>query len=205
VLAQWKGTWVAKTGKKELIVKTAIGILLKQNYENMTTASIAKKANISEGTIYTYFGSKRELFIEILREISIRLSEAVAVGVSEDKDLRANLRILGENFFTMPADISNLYRIIYKAFSEVEDKKIKAELEQVYVRGLRKIREVISLSLKNRDVRISEEKIEAVLTIMWGIGDMIWKRSIISGSHTLKEMETMDLVEMISRYMESAR
>ncbi|MBN1413436.1 MAG: TetR/AcrR family transcriptional regulator [Spirochaetales bacterium] len=192
---------MARNNKKDLILKTAINILTRQNYQNMTTSSIAKKANISEGTIYTYFKNKRELFIEVLRVISVRLSEAVAVGISPEKNLKENLRKLGENFFQMPAESTNLYKIIYKAFSEVEDRKIKAELEQVYTRGLQRIREVIQVSLKKGRQDLPEEKLGVVLTMLWGIGDMVWKRSMISGKHELKENEIRDIIDIITQYL----
>jgi TetR/AcrR family fatty acid metabolism transcriptional regulator len=59
--------------KRDKIIEAAIEVLSKGNYETMKTASVAAKAGIAEGTIYRYFENKRDLFIEVIREIGKRL------------------------------------------------------------------------------------------------------------------------------------
>jgi len=46
--------------------------LIERGYENATTAEIAARAGVVEGTIYHYFASKRELLIRILEEWEAR-------------------------------------------------------------------------------------------------------------------------------------
>ena len=49
------------TAKKQQIVETTIAKIAKQGFENVTTAKIAKDAEVGEGTIYRHFQSKDEL------------------------------------------------------------------------------------------------------------------------------------------------
>lgn len=60
---------VSKQQKEE--IRNRILIVSKElfnelGFDNTTTSIIAKKANIAEGTIYNYFTSKTEIFIEIM-------------------------------------------------------------------------------------------------------------------------------------------
>lgn len=49
------------TEKKLAVVEAAIAILADKGYEGTTTAAIARKAGVGEGTIYRYFNNKSDL------------------------------------------------------------------------------------------------------------------------------------------------
>jgi DNA-binding transcriptional regulator YbjK len=187
---------VVMENTKDQIISAAIVILEKQNYQNMTTSAIARKAGIAEGTIYVHFKSKKELFIAVLRHISDALSSLLINGVSPDKDIKENLRVLAENFIFMKDKTDRYYRIIYKAFSEVEDDEIKYELGQIYTGGIKKIREIIWWSIKKEGIKVAEQRIETILIMLWGIGDIMWKQKVISNNRQIDE-------HMISRIIDT--
>lgn len=54
---------------KDLILKTAKEMIAEVGYHKTTTAKLARKAGISEGTIYRHFSSKEEILLQILREL----------------------------------------------------------------------------------------------------------------------------------------
>jgi TetR/AcrR family fatty acid metabolism transcriptional regulator len=51
--------------KKELIMRAAIEVFGKSNFQNCSISEIAHKANVAEGTIYQYFKNKEDLFFSI--------------------------------------------------------------------------------------------------------------------------------------------
>ncbi|MDQ2086242.1 TetR/AcrR family transcriptional regulator [Herbivorax sp. ANBcel31] len=53
---------------REKILKAASELLLINGYENTTTDQIAEKAGIGVGTLYNYFKSKADIFIEVFAE-----------------------------------------------------------------------------------------------------------------------------------------
>ncbi len=55
--------------RRESIILSAIKVFSKKNYNTATTVDLAKEANIAEGTIYKYFNSKKDLFLECTRYI----------------------------------------------------------------------------------------------------------------------------------------
>lgn len=53
--------------RRQQIMDAARDIFTRQGYSGATTAEIARTAGIAEGTIYNYFGSKRELLTALLK------------------------------------------------------------------------------------------------------------------------------------------
>jgi len=49
------------------ILSAARGVFAEKGFERATTAEIAQRLGTSEATVFTYFGSKRELCMEVLR------------------------------------------------------------------------------------------------------------------------------------------
>ena len=52
---------------RQRLIKTALELFTTRGYHDTTTAQIAKKAGIAEGTIYRHFASKPQLFNELYR------------------------------------------------------------------------------------------------------------------------------------------
>ena len=52
---------------RQRLIRTALELFTARGYHDTTTAQIAKKAGIAEGTIYRHFASKPQLFNELYR------------------------------------------------------------------------------------------------------------------------------------------
>ena len=64
--------------RKNQILEAAVEVFSKKGYEGSTTKEIAKKAKVSEGTIFRYFETKKEILIYMLNVlIDQTLSEFV--------------------------------------------------------------------------------------------------------------------------------
>ncbi len=53
---------MAKTDKQEMIIDAALEVFRQKGYANARMADIARRANVSYGLVYHYFGSKEVLF-----------------------------------------------------------------------------------------------------------------------------------------------
>ncbi|XPV76768.1 MAG: TetR/AcrR family transcriptional regulator [Desulfovibrio sp.] len=62
---------------KDLILKTAKEMIAEVGYHKTTTAKLARKAGISEGTIYRHFSSKEEILLQILQELGDSYTEYI--------------------------------------------------------------------------------------------------------------------------------
>lgn len=57
----------AASGKRELILETALSLFVQNGYQDTKIIDIANAAGIGKGTVYEYFSSKEELFAELLQ------------------------------------------------------------------------------------------------------------------------------------------
>ncbi|MGD6818983.1 TetR/AcrR family transcriptional regulator [Metabacillus sp. 84] len=58
-----------RLSKMENILDAAKDLFLKQGVQKVNIKQIAKKANVSQVTIYNYFGSKEKLLVEVIRSM----------------------------------------------------------------------------------------------------------------------------------------
>jgi AcrR family transcriptional regulator len=70
--------------KKSHIINTAYELFSKKNYEDVSIRLIAKKAGVSIGTIYSYFGDKREIFIEAGKLYTKYLYDNLLIAIKND-------------------------------------------------------------------------------------------------------------------------
>jgi AcrR family transcriptional regulator len=82
----------ARSGAADLtrqrLIRTALELFTTRGYHETTTAQIARKAGIAEGTIYRHFASKRQLVNELYRAAQ-RWALRVVQKAARDPDARA--------------------------------------------------------------------------------------------------------------------
>jgi len=70
---------------RQRLIRTALELFTARGYHDTTTAQIAKKAGIAEGTIYRHFASKQQLFNEMYRAAQ-RWATKIVQETSRDRD-----------------------------------------------------------------------------------------------------------------------
>ncbi|RZB37481.1 MAG: hypothetical protein SRB2_01025 [Desulfobacteraceae bacterium Eth-SRB2] len=85
-----------KQEKLESILTTARKMFARYGLRKTSLDEVARMARVAKGTIYNYFGSKDQVYLEVLRreadEIVERVSSSVAQEVSPDDKLTAFAR-----------------------------------------------------------------------------------------------------------------
>lgn len=77
---------MGKEDRYNEIILSSIDVFARTNYEKATTALLAKQAGVAEGTLYKYFPSKKELFLECCRYINSQLVERYSAIYKEHRD-----------------------------------------------------------------------------------------------------------------------
>ncbi len=78
--------------RKAQILDAAAQVFSRQGYERATTREIADIADVSEGTLYNYFNSKRDLLIGVAKAYADQVAEEIARVDAEDfGEMLANL------------------------------------------------------------------------------------------------------------------
>jgi len=71
---------------RERIIEAAIKTISQNGYSQTTTTLIAKKAKVSQGIIFHYFKTKKELLLAIAREITKEFAEEIQRCTAGEKD-----------------------------------------------------------------------------------------------------------------------
>jgi AcrR family transcriptional regulator len=83
--------------RQKRILEAASAIFIEKGYERATTREIADAADISEGTLYNYFASKRDLLLGLCQEFAEETVEAiVSIQAESVEDLLT--RVLANRF-----------------------------------------------------------------------------------------------------------
>jgi AcrR family transcriptional regulator len=101
--------------KRRQVLDGARAIFLAQGYDGASVGDIAKAAGVSKGTIYVYFQSKEELFLELVAEEKKDRAERFELLDGTRTDVAAALTELGLDFATRsirPSSIALLRVII---------------------------------------------------------------------------------------------
>lgn len=189
--------------KRELILNAAIKVLSKENYENMKTARIASEAGIAEGTIYRYFKSKRDLFVEVMKTVSARLSKNFLEGVNKGNSFKENITSLTRGFLQRKKESDELYKILYKAFSEVEDSGIKEVMETIFQEGVSKIKDFVLWGFREQGQEPEPQRVELAVMMIWGLGDIYWKRDMVSSRKSkIEESELNRVIDVLIGFIQ---
>ena len=84
---------VQKEKRKERIFKAAVWCFNKKGYYETTLDAIAAKAKVSKGSIYYYFKSKKELFLELFHYRVNKYFDQLKDYIKEEKSPELRLRM----------------------------------------------------------------------------------------------------------------
>ena len=84
------------------LLHAALSVFAQEGFQTATMESVATEAGVTKPVLYQHFSSKRELFLELLRDVGARPAprlelqiDDVKVAVPEDFDDRTLARVLG--------------------------------------------------------------------------------------------------------------
>ncbi len=103
-----------KEDRRKQILDAAMTVFVEKGYSSSTTLEIAKAADISEVTLFRYFNSKQELFLQGIEPILFSTLEGsihTSIGLSPEAKLE---KILYERI----SCISNNYKIVKLILTE---------------------------------------------------------------------------------------
>ena len=107
--------------KRGQILEAARRLFLSHGYAHTSTEAVRRAAGVSKETLYRYYSTKEELFIDVLRRLTLehlpkplQLDEALAPGASQEQ-LRKALRVLGLEIvgLMMQPDYLALLRVVF--------------------------------------------------------------------------------------------
>jgi len=98
--------------KKEAIFEATIKLVNEIGFAAASVAKIAKQANVSPATIYTYYKNKEDLLVSSYIEIKKRKASASMDGFDESSPLKESLRKVWDNSFEFIAKNKDYFQYV---------------------------------------------------------------------------------------------
>jgi AcrR family transcriptional regulator len=98
--------------RREDILRSSLHLFAERGFHGTSMRDIAREANITEGLIYHYFASKRDLFRAIIEEYSFLPLLRTLPDLAEQLDLRGLLTVLARGFFDVLRENTKLTRLL---------------------------------------------------------------------------------------------
>lgn len=162
-----------KPEKQKQIINAAIKEFVRNGFEKASTNEIVKRANISKGSLFNYFNSKKDLYLYLIEYSSkaiVNLNEEI--DLSETDLFKRIERVALQKFYVQqkyPQAFEFLASTKQEESVEVKD-IIKQRLNPIYNQAINKLYKDIDCSKFREGVDI-EKAIEILNWTMFGVGE----------------------------------
>jgi len=118
--------------KKEKIIKSSMEVFAEKGYVNASTNDIIKKAGISKGILFHYFGNKKNLYLYVLdRTLEIAVEKISTGNGTASPDLFERISATGMMKLRLALEEPLNYRMIFTTFINTPD-PIKEAVQDRY-------------------------------------------------------------------------
>lgn len=181
--------------KKEKIIKSSMEVFAEKGYENASTNDIIKKAGISKGILFHYFGNKKNLYLYILDKTLERAVEKINTGNgTASSDLFERISATGMMKLRLALEEPLIYRMIFTTFINTPDpikEAVQDRYKKLYGVAMKMFFDGLDLS-KIRSGVDPNKAIEVILLFLEGYQAKyieVWKN--ISADEALASMDRL--------------
>ena len=145
---------------KEHILFTALKLILKKGYGNLTMNELVVATGLSKGAFYHYFKSKDQIYYETLDKYFFSYLASFNLIYNHDISFKENLDGITDMFVDFVKEISSLigdensiinyYQTILDA--AIRSEEIKFKMQSYYEYYISKITEWIQIAQKNKEI-----------------------------------------------------
>ena len=160
------------TQTKEKILLAAERVFADLGYQDASIAKITNHAGVGQGTFYLYFGSKLEVFEELVYDLNRRVRRAMTEGAKDATSRIERERAGFRAFFKFTADHPALYRIIRQA-EFVSPKALRHHYTKI-VEGYQ-----AGIAQAEAEGEFSDLDPEVASWMLMGIGELIGMRWVL--------------------------
>lgn len=175
---------------RQKLLDIAEEIFGEKGYFETSVVDITQKAGVAQGTFYKYFKSKKEIYEELVLQLSRDLRRHIKLEISQEHSFEAAQRRGYLAFFDWVKNHRNLYSIVQQAVLVDPElyKRYYEKLAQGYINSLND-------AMKNEQCkRLNAETISFCLM---GIGQFLGMRWILWENKDVPEEVFEDAMEFV--------
>ena len=191
--------------KQERIINAAIKEFVQSGFDKASTNEIVKEAQISKGSLFNYFTSKKDLYLFLIEHCTQLLERTFERIDLNETDLFKRIEMIGLEKIQIqqqfPYVFDFLATSVQEESAEVKD-AIKQSVDAVYEKGMKKLYEHIDYSKFREGVDI-QKAIEILNWTISGFGEKATSKLHTFeniGEEYLKEWESYSEILRYSFY-----
>src|SRR5262252_5118855 len=137
------------------ITEAARTVFAAKGFNNATMDDIAEAAGVAKGTVYLYFPSKREIFLETFRQGTLALQEEVARNMAAEDNTEGKIRAFIRTRLDYSERNRGFIRIYYTEFNNmlIHPAPVRPEFQDLYDRQAHALARVIEEGIERKQVR----------------------------------------------------
>ena len=165
-------------------------------YYDASIVKITEAAGVGQGTFYLYFGSKKDIFDELVRDLNNRIRLATRKAAAKGKT-RLEAELLGfQGYFEFTSAHPELYSIIRQA-GFVSPEIFRHHYERIWAGYARALREAIA------EGEAGKIDPEVTAWVLMAISEAVGMRWIVWGDGEIPPAVSDELARIVSRILES--
>ncbi len=137
------------------IIEAARSVFATKGFNDATVEDIAEAAGVAKGTVYLYFPSKREIFLETFRQGIVGLHDEVRRNMQAESGAPSKLRAFIRTRLAYGERNRDFMRLYYTEFNNmlIHPVHVQREFQQLYDAQAGELQQVLEQGIEARQVR----------------------------------------------------
>ncbi len=181
--------------KKEKIIKAAIKVISEKGFFKATISSIAKEANVADGTIYTYFKNKEDMLIQSFEYVLEIILEGIKEELNSEFDCFKKIKIIINghlNFMEQHPDLANFLQIQLRQ----SKREIRMKIREIMKGYYKIIGKILKEAINEGSIR-NDVNFKIIGHMIFGTVDEIVTSWVLSGKKCKLTEKTEDIFKLI--------
>jgi AcrR family transcriptional regulator len=185
--------------RREEILKTSLHLFATRGFHGTSMRDIAREADITEGLIYHYFESKRDLFRAIIDEYSFLPLLRTLPDLADQLDLRALLIVLARGFFDVLKQNTELARLLLQEVQVFPEEK-EAFFADAVNESIQELARIFAARMNDRAKAQVDPEVSARLFFNALLAFFV-EQEILGGKHLLPADEHTYVAHLVDMFV----
>lgn len=123
--------------RRSQLLETAVGVFATKGYHHTSMNDVAEAAGVTKPVLYQHFGSKRDLYVQLLAEIGAELRDTIAKATASAQGPRQQIELGFGAWFGFVDTHRDAFRVLFgngtrgdEEFAE-EARRVEASIAEV--------------------------------------------------------------------------
>jgi AcrR family transcriptional regulator len=188
-----------KRDRREDILKASLHLFAEKGFHGTSMRDIARAADITEGLIYHYFASKRDLFRAIIEEYSFLPLLRTLPELAGQLDTRALLIVLARGFFDVLRQNKELARLLLQEVQVFPEEK-EAFFADAVGRSIAELADILDARMSHRARTQVDPQVASRLFFNALLAFFV-EQDILGGKHLLPADETEYVEHLVDMFV----